>query len=110
MVPLNEYERLSRAVEAQELLARLQDPQVKWVDARDAFAQIAGSWIAQARKRAGLTQSQLAERVGVPQSQISRIERNPDRTTVRTMKRVAAALGVEVAELLSFGNNARRGK
>jgi transcriptional regulator with XRE-family HTH domain len=33
------------------------------------------------------------------ESQISRIERNPDRTTVRTLKRIARALNVSVSSL-----------
>lgn len=96
-----------RAIEAQELMADFDDPNVKWVPVDQAMMEIVGSWLAQARKKAGLTQKQLADRVGVPQSQISRIEKNPDRTTVRTMKRIAAALGVEVGELLSFADRRR---
>jgi transcriptional regulator with XRE-family HTH domain len=38
----------------------------------------------------------------VPQSQISRIEKNPERSTVRTIKRIAKALGLDLATLMSF--------
>lgn len=72
-----------------------------WVDA-DAFGlQLAGEEIARARKAAGLTQKQLGDRLGLPQSQISRIERRPDHTTVRTLKRIAKALGVDVRALIA---------
>ena len=104
VVPIEEYERLSHAIEAQELAALAEDKTVKWVKASDAAIQIAGSWIAKARKTAGLTQKQLAQRMGVPQSQISRIEKNPDRTTLRTMKRIAAALSVDAAKLLTYAD------
>jgi ribosome-binding protein aMBF1 (putative translation factor) len=100
--PISKRERFPRVKEARELIGKLEDPATKWIDARDFALEIAGSWIAAARKRAGLTQKRLADRLGVPQSQISRMERNPDRTTVRTMKRIAAALGVDATALLSF--------
>jgi DNA-binding XRE family transcriptional regulator len=102
LLRISEYEELLRGREAQELVAKLDDPSTEWVPAEKVAMQIAGSWLAQARKKAGLTQKQLADRLGMPQSQISRIEKNPDRTTLRTMKRVAVALGVEVGELLAF--------
>lgn len=101
-MPIEEYERLLSAAEAQELAVRLDDPKTNWVKAEDAALEIAGSWIAKARKRAGLTQKQLAARLRVPQSQISRIEKHPERSTIKTMKRIAAALGVDIATLMSF--------
>ncbi|HSW44699.1 MAG TPA: helix-turn-helix transcriptional regulator [Phycisphaerae bacterium] len=36
----------------------------------------------------------------MPQSQISRIERNPDHTSVNTLKRIARALDVDVRHLI----------
>lgn len=81
-------------------LVKLEDPNTKWYDADEVFLQFAGDEIAAARKAAGLTQTQLAKKLGVPQSQISRIERNPDRTTVRTLKKIAKALGVDVSALV----------
>jgi transcriptional regulator with XRE-family HTH domain len=47
-----------------------------------------------------LSQTQLGAKLNLPQSQISRIERNPDHTTLRTLKRVARALGVDVRALV----------
>lgn len=52
------------------------------------------------RKQAGLTQAELGKRLGVPQSQISRIEKDPDRTSLGMLKRIAAVLGVPVRELV----------
>lgn len=72
-----------------------------WVDAGAFGLQLAGEEIARARKAAGLTQKQLGERLGLPQSQISRIERRPDHTTVRTLKRIAKALAVDVRALIA---------
>lgn len=62
--------------------------------------QLAGEQIAAARKAVGLTQKQLAQRLKLPQSQISRIERHPDHITIRTLKRVAKALRVDVSALI----------
>jgi len=62
--------------------------------------QIAGDRIARARKAKNLTQKQLAEKLKVPQSQISRIEQNPDHTTIRRLKRIARALGFDVSVLI----------
>ena len=107
VIPIDEYVRLSDAVEAQELAAMIEDKTVKWIDAGDLALELAGNYIAEARKQAGLTQSQLAARMGVPQSQISRIEKNPDRSTLRTMKRIAAALGMDISAMLRFAGRSR---
>ena len=100
MLPLADYERLMEIVEAHELVDRLEDPKTEWIDFDDYKLQLAGGKIAAARKASNLTQIQLAKKLGVPQSQISRIERNPDQTTVRTLKRIAKAIGVDVKMLV----------
>lgn len=100
LVPVDEYDRLIAASMVPSALVKLEDPNTKWYDADEVFLQFAGDEIAAARKAAGLTQTQLAKKLGVPQSQISRIERNPDRTTVRTLKKIAKALGVDVSALV----------
>lgn len=56
--------------------------------------------IREARKRAGLSQIQLAELVGMDQSGISRIERGERPVTVDMLKAIAQALGVRPAALL----------
>ena len=101
LVPVDEYERLVKAAMVERAIATLHDDDnVEWVDA-DVFAlELASERIAEARKAAGLTQKQLGDKLGLPQSQISRIERNPDHTTVRTLKRIARALGVDVSALV----------
>ena len=100
LVPIAEYERMIESDMIETAIRRLDDPQDQWVDAGQAAMELAGQRIAQARKAAGLTQKQLGDKLKLPQSQISRIERNPDHTTVRTLKRIARALGVDVAALL----------
>ncbi|MCK4341499.1 MAG: helix-turn-helix domain-containing protein [Phycisphaerae bacterium] len=100
LVPEDEYVELIKAEMALEAVAKLEDPNTKWIDFDDYKLQLAGSKIAEARKAKGLTQAQLSKKLGLPQSQISRLERNPDRTTVRTLKRIAKALGVDVKILV----------
>jgi transcriptional regulator with XRE-family HTH domain len=52
------------------------------------------------RKRALLTQEQLAERSGVAISTVIRIERNQVEPQGRTIRKLAEALGVEPHELV----------
>ncbi len=103
MVPIENQWRHPERGMIQEAVARIDagyNPD-DWVDA-DAFGlQLAGEEIARARKAAGLTQKQLGDRFGLPQSQISRIERRPDHTTIRTLKRIAKALAVDVRALIA---------
>jgi DNA-binding XRE family transcriptional regulator len=56
--------------------------------------------IREARIGAGLTQKQLGKRSGIDQAVISRLERARNRPRVDTVKRLAIALEITVAELL----------
>jgi transcriptional regulator with XRE-family HTH domain len=49
-----------------------------------------------ARKNAGLTQAELAERIGADKGYISRIERGITVPTVATLYKIAAAMGLTV--------------
>ena len=49
-----------------------------------------------ARRRAGLTQRELARRSGVPQPSISKIERGVISPTVDTLERLLRACGMEL--------------
>ncbi len=98
--PRDEYERLVKRSMVHSGVAKLESGDGDWVDADDLGLELAGAKLGAARTAAGLTQKQLGEKLSLPQSQISRIERNPDRTTVRTLKRIAKALDVNVAVLL----------
>lgn len=48
------------------------------------------------RRRAGLTQAELASRLGVPQSQVSRWERGTVVPSFETLQRVVRACGLEL--------------
>jgi len=77
-----------------------------WEDAMtaDAVNKQVGSQVREARRRAGLTQSALAERAGIAFETVSRIERGTLNTTVRTLLAIAEALGVEPGALLVDGD------
>ena len=64
-----------------------------------------GRLLVHARRRAGLTQRQLAERTGIPQPAIARIERQRVSPTFDTMERLLAGTGhqLEVARRIGEG-------
>ena len=49
-----------------------------------------------ARKNAGLTQAELAQRIGADKGYISRVERGLTIPTVSTLYKIAAAMGMTV--------------
>ena len=53
-----------------------------------------------ARKAAGLSQTELAEKIGVVQSNVCRWERGAHRPQIDTLKKIAEALGTSVDNLL----------
>ena len=48
------------------------------------------------RKRAGLSQAELARRIGVGQQTVSQLERNPEKATLERLLRALTALDVEL--------------
>jgi transcriptional regulator with XRE-family HTH domain len=52
--------------------------------------------ISEARKRAGLTQAELARRVGTQQSAIGRWERGEVQASLETVRRVVRACGLDL--------------
>lgn len=121
MLPIEDYQRLVREgapdaapsdmvppppitltpEEIAEYNAMLDDPNYEWLDAEDVRAKFAAKTLTEARKARGMTQAELGKKLGIPQSQVSRLEKNPDRTSVAMLKKVAKVLGVNVAELVA---------
>lgn len=64
-----------------------------------------GRLLTHARRRAGLTQRELAERTGIPQPAIARIERNRVSPTIETLDRLLAGTGhqLDVARRIGEG-------
>ena len=63
-----------------------------------------GTLIRQARKRAGLTQAELAAQAGTTQSAIARWERGASHPTVERLESVIGACGLELQLGLTSGN------
>src|ERR687894_104928 len=68
-----------------------------------------GDKLRETRKRALLTQQQLAEKSGVGVTTIIRIERNQVEPQARTIRKLAEALDVEPFELLKGENDGKAG-
>lgn len=67
----------------------------------DNLQQKIGQGIAKYRKAAGLTQEQLAAKLHVAHETVSRMERGVSMPSVKTLHRIADALGVEVQEFFA---------
>ena len=75
------------------LCEQMKNPEVKKeYDALEAEYAIIQS-IIDARKIAGITQKELAERTGINQADISKLENGNGNPSLRTLQRLAAGLG-----------------
>lgn len=60
-----------------------------------------GQRIKAARKKAGMTQADLAKKLGISYVNISQLEKDQRSPKLETLQRIAAALGVPVQELIA---------
>ena len=74
-----------------------------WVEAKQY--KVVGSCLAAARRRANVTQQELAARLGKPQSFVSEYERGQRRVDVVELLAISRALGVDPVAL--FGEIAK---
>ena len=63
-----------------------------WIARRRGVPTPRGETLAEARVRAGLTQTEVAQRLGISQSDVSKLERRDD-LRLSTLARYARALG-----------------
>lgn len=63
-----------------------------------------GDKIREARKKASLTQEELAAKIGVKRSVISKYENGSISPKIETIKKISEALNVDTVELLDFSN------
>ena len=66
----------------------------------DKFLEVDTAKLRRLRRRAALSQAELAERAGTTQETISRLERGHHHARGGTLRRLAEALGVEARELM----------
>ncbi len=72
----------------------MQDPEFQAVYEEEAAKSALWLQLVEARRSAGLTQKQVAERLGVSQAQVARIEKEDyDAYTLTTLRKYVAALG-----------------
>jgi DNA-binding XRE family transcriptional regulator len=74
------------------LAEQLKDPEFRVLYEREREALRIGMEVARRRRALGLTQARLAREVGTSEAAISRLERGDANATIRTLRRVAAAL------------------
>jgi ribosome-binding protein aMBF1 (putative translation factor) len=98
-------EAIVRSVEAdeariKEALREAEAMQSKHMDAMNQAAESLADSVLRAlfdaRKKAGLTQVEVAARMGVPQSAVVRLESGMHSPTLTTLTRYAAAIGVKL--------------
>lgn len=101
----NAEERQS-AAEAIEEILRQAEPRILSLEEMECddgglanWTQFVSKRIRDARKKAGLTQEELAEKAGLPQSHISRLEQQKHSPTAKTLEKIAKALGIPHSEL-----------
>ncbi len=104
--PLGKLEKLS-SEEAERLGAlereeakRFPDMNVSYVFDEGAPARFAASRLKWLAFQLNLTQKEIARRVGVSPVVINRIFKDPDRSSVATLRKVAKAMGVKLIELI----------
>jgi len=100
----DEEERQSAFRAINEILAQSTDRvsnhdivQVPATDLQSWLTFVSGR-IKDARKKANLTQDQLAEKTGIPQSHISRLEKGEHSPTFKTLEKIAEAVGCPVSD------------
>ncbi len=73
---------------------QMADPEFRAIYEDEAAIKALWLQLVEARRAAGLTQQQMAERLGVSQAQVARIEkRGYDAYTINTLRRYIKALG-----------------
>ncbi len=76
------------------LKEQLKDPEFKkeWDSLETEYSIIQA--MIDARKSSGLTQKQLSERTGIAQADISKLENGSGNPSLKTLKRLAAGMGM----------------
>ena len=87
-MPLTSFDKL--------LDEQLEDPHVAQLHERECRRLDTAIAVSRAREQAHLTQEQLAERSGLSRNTIIRIERGSTSPSIKTLGKIASALGKRV--------------
>lgn len=101
LIPIDAYEQMLLDQMAADAERILENPDTRWVDGDDLRARMAGKRLRDSRQAQGVTQKQLANKLKVSAADLSRLERNADRTMLDLARRVARALKADLGPLLS---------
>jgi ribosome-binding protein aMBF1 (putative translation factor) len=93
LIPVDEFERLRPLLERHAVRDGIPQAVVEANVLHDV--PLVRAW----REHLGLTQETVAERAGMQQSALARLERGESRPRPATLKRLAEALGLTVAQL-----------
>jgi ribosome-binding protein aMBF1 (putative translation factor) len=93
LIPVEDFERIRPLLEQRVAHDTLPQAVVEAHVLRDL--PLVRAW----REHLGLTQQQVAERAGMRQPALARIEQGESTPRAATLRRLAAALGVSVAQL-----------
>ncbi|WP_245304148.1 helix-turn-helix domain-containing protein [Hoeflea olei] len=100
LVPEDVYEDLIDSLEAQAIMARVRAGEETWPSELVEELMETDSRIRTYRKYRGLTGSELAEVAGISQPHLSDIENGKKTGSVDVLKRIAAALRVDLDDLV----------
>ncbi len=75
---------------------QLANPTVRQAYEEETKVLSIGMELAKQRKRAGMTQAELAKKIGTSTPQLSRTERRPENVNMRTLIRYAEAVGMNL--------------
>ena len=75
---------------------QLANPAVRQAFEEETKVLFIGMELAKQRKRAGMTQAELAKKIGTSTPQLSRTERRPENVNMRTLIRYAEAVGMNL--------------
>ncbi len=91
------FEDAAAASRAKAIMADASDPMISLEEGR---RELFDNHIKKVRKRKGMTQVQLGKKLGISQGRVSEIEHLDYRPTIKTCRRIAKALGVDITELI----------
>ena len=100
LVPEDEYEDLIDSLEAQAIMERVRAGEETWPSDLVRELMETDSRIRTYRKYRGMTGSELAQAAGISQPHLSDIENGKKAGSVDVLRRIAAALRVDLDDLV----------
>jgi len=93
------FRAMHEILEQAPMQVRPMDTDLEFSHGLQRWIDFASSRLVALRKKAGLTQQELAKRSGIPQSHISRLEAGKHSPSSATLEKLTRALGVPFSEI-----------